>query len=67
VPNVVLNGEDRALPDGCTLRALLESLGLDARHVAVERNRQIVARASYGHTALSDGDRIEIVTIVGGG
>jgi thiamine biosynthesis protein ThiS len=35
--------------------------------VAVERNLQIVPRARHGETALADGDRLEVVTLVGGG
>jgi sulfur carrier protein len=35
--------------------------------VAVERNLEIVPRSTYADTALADGDRIEIVTFIGGG
>ena len=40
---------------------------MDARKVAVERNLEIAPRSTYADTALADGDRIEIVTFIGGG
>jgi len=45
----------------------VESLGLDARKVAVERNLEIVPRSAYGRTPIAEGDRIEIVHFIGGG
>lgn len=50
-----------------TVAGLLSQLQLQPGNVAVERNREIVPRAQYGQTALADGDRLEIVTFVGGG
>lgn len=61
-----LNGEARATA-AATVAALVDELGLDVRKVAVERNLEIVPRSLYGRTALSDGDRIEIVHFIGGG
>lgn len=67
VPNIVLNGDALALSPGTTVAALVASLGLDPRQVAVERNREIVPRATYERTELIEGDRLEVVTFVGGG
>ncbi len=64
---VTLNGEPRQLPDRLSLDALLRHLGLDARAVVVEHNRQIVRRAHLADTALAEGDSIEVVHFVGGG
>ena len=50
-----------------SLLDLLAHLGLDPRTVVVERNREIVRRTRLGHTALADGDAIELVHFVGGG
>jgi sulfur carrier protein len=64
---LTVNGEERAfaaLPD---VAALVATLGLDGRKVAIERNLEIVPRSAYGSTALADGDRIEIVHFIGGG
>ena len=62
-----VNGEERAVPAPMTVAQLLAHLGLEARQVAVERNRAIVRRDDHARTALADGDRLEIVTFVGGG
>ena len=64
---VWLNGEGRTLDANITLGALLEQLDLAPQRVAVEVNRDLVRRAEYATTALHEGDRIEIVTLVGGG
>ena len=64
---IVLNGEEREVPEGTTVAALVDAVGIDRRYVAVERNLEIVPRARHEETLLAPGDRIEIVTMVGGG
>jgi len=64
---VLLNGLNRDLHDGQTLRELLESLGLSPERVAVERNGEIVPRDRYADSVLAEGDRLEVVQFVGGG
>jgi len=65
--NVTINGEPRPLDQSMSVEALLTSLGLDARKVAVEHNREILPRGQYAQTALGDGDALEIVHFIGGG
>ena len=65
--DVVINGQPRTFEDGTTISVVLAELGLGERRVAVERNREIVPRAEHATTKLAAGDRIEIVTFVGGG
>jgi sulfur carrier protein len=65
--NVVVNGEPRDVPEATTIDALLALLDLDRRRIAVELNREIVPRARHAATPLAEGDRVEIVTMVGGG
>ena len=67
MPTIVLNGEDHETPEGSTVATLLEGLKLDPLQVAVERNREIVPRSEYGQTSLTTGDKLEVVTFVGGG
>lgn len=67
VHEVVLNGEARAFATGATVASLLDELGLNATQVAVERNQEIVPRASFAVTKLANGDIFEVVTFVGGG
>ena len=64
--NILLNGETRTVV-AANLLALIEEIGVDGRKVAVERNLEIVPRSLYLATDLAEGDRLEIVTFVGGG
>jgi len=62
-----INGEERIIGGANDVAGLVAALGLDPRKVAVERNLEIVPRSTYGSTALTEGDRIEIVHFIGGG
>lgn len=64
---VLINGEWREVRSGITLADLLKELKLADKPVAVERNLQVVPKAKHPETPLADGDRLEIVTLVGGG
>ncbi len=64
---ILLNGEPREAPAGTTIAALLHELGLVGGPVAVEVNLELVPRSTHERHALIDGDRVEIVTLVGGG
>ena len=64
---IQLNGEQRQVPEGLTLTALLEWLGLAPDRVAVELNREIVKRSQWSATPIEEGDRLEVVQMVGGG
>ncbi len=62
-----VNGEERTVPDGLTVRGLLVHLELVPELVVVERNREIVDRSRYDEVELEAGDRLELVHFVGGG
>jgi len=64
---IVVNGEEKQVDSGVTVRALLVDLGLGETLVAVERNREIVPRAAHATTPLREGDHLEVVHFVGGG
>ncbi len=64
---IVLNGETRTLEPGTTLAALVVSLDLGGRRMAVEVNEEVIPRSEYADHVLGDGDRVEIVHAVGGG
>jgi sulfur carrier protein len=64
---LTINGEAREFEDAADLAGLVTGLGLDPRKVAIEHNLEIVPRSLYAATALTDGDRIEIVHFIGGG
>ena len=62
-----INGKRVELHQPTPLLEYLDSLGVNARAVAVEHNGTIVERAAYPSVVLRDGDRVEIVRMVGGG
>lgn len=64
---LTVNGETRELPEGHTVRDLIDALGLTGRAVAIEVNRMLVPKRLHDATALHDGDVVEAVTLVGGG
>ncbi len=64
---VTINGKIETLTDGITVAGLLAQLDLEPIRVAVEVNEDLVPRKTFADTPVHDGDRIEIVTFVGGG
>ncbi len=64
---ITLNGEPRDVATGTTVADLLGELEVLPKHVAVEVNLELVPRARHAEHALRENDRLEIVTLVGGG
>lgn len=64
---ITLNGEERGIPKGLTVQALLAHLDLREGMVVVERNREILRRGEYDKVVVGEGDTIELVHFVGGG
>ena len=64
---LLVNGEPRDVPAGCTVEQLVESLGLKRGRIAVAVNRDVVPRSRFGAHPLAAGDRVEILEAVGGG
>jgi thiamine biosynthesis protein ThiS len=64
---ISVNGEPYAAASGATVQDVLISLGLAGRPLAVEVNERVVPRAALAGCMLEAGDRVEIVTLVGGG
>lgn len=64
---LTINGEDREFQSVSTLSTLIAELGMKPERVAVELNRELVPRATWGATQLTNGDKLEIVHFVGGG
>ncbi|MAF66278.1 MAG: thiamine biosynthesis protein ThiS [Planctomycetes bacterium] len=64
---IEVNGVERDVPEGLRVSELLDTLELSPEQAAVELNRVLVPRAERGRTLLAEGDRVEIVTLVGGG
>ncbi|MEE3328746.1 MAG: sulfur carrier protein ThiS [Myxococcota bacterium] len=64
---VQVNGEERPLPEGCTIQHLLEILGIGDRRVAVALNQDVIPQSGRAGVILKANDRIEILEAVGGG
>ncbi len=64
---ITLNGEPREVAENTTVAGLLAELGLESRPVAVEVNLQLAPRGVHAEQRLREGDRLEVVTLVGGG
>ena len=64
---ITVNGEQRAVAAGSSALDVLAELQIAGRPVAVEVNEHVVPRGQLGTCMLRDGDRLEIVTLVGGG
>ena len=62
-----LNGEGREFAPNTTVANLLEALRMPPERVAVELNLQILDKQEYARTVLKEGDRLEIISFVGGG
>ena len=65
--NFILNGKNCSCDSFTTLPQILQQLGYNPRLVAVEYNGEILHRQFWEKTQVQSGDRLEVVTIVGGG
>jgi len=64
--SIQLNGE-RQTVSSRTLADLVTEMGLEKRMIAIERNLEVVPKSQYDVTSLQEGDRIELVHMIGGG
>ena len=64
---MLINGEEKALARPTALSELLTQLGYRTVFVAVELNGNIIKQTDFGSTTITDADKLEIVSFVGGG
>ncbi len=64
---ITINSQTRTVDAGTNLSALIDEMGLDDKRIAIEYNRDILAREQFSTITLQAGDTIEIVNFVGGG
>lgn len=64
---MLINGEDKTLQQTTTLDALLTQLGYRTAFVAIELNGNIIKQKDFSSTTITDADKLEIVSFVGGG
>ncbi|MBI4833682.1 MAG: sulfur carrier protein ThiS [Planctomycetes bacterium] len=65
--NLIINGQQKEMPDNLTLSALLTELRINPLGVAVELNLKIIPKTDYAKTQLKENDKLEIISFVGGG
>jgi sulfur carrier protein len=64
---VKINGKEKQLDDGLTVKHLLKQLNIPFETVVVELNGDIIYKEEYEKVILKDNDKVEIVRFVGGG
>ena len=64
---ITLNGKSQAVPQQHALTALVESLNLSHKAIAVAINRTIISRANWANHVLQNGDEVDVVRAIGGG
>ena len=65
--NIVVNGKTQSVVDQCTLKQLIEQLGLANKRLAVEVNLDIIPRSEHTSYQFKENDKVEIVHAIGGG
>ena len=64
---IIVNGKQIQLTSEMSVADYLEQNNYQINRIAVEMNEEILPKYSYSDTMLKDGDRLEVVTFVGGG
>jgi sulfur carrier protein len=64
---ITVNGEEREVEEGLSVRGLLRLLSIKEARVAVEVNLDVIRRDKLDDRILLEGDKVEIVSFVGGG
>lgn len=64
---IKVNGKEIELEKAASVKMYLESAGYQMKRIAVELNGEILPKNEYADRILKDGDRMEVVTFVGGG
>lgn len=64
---IIVNGKTKEVNALSHLEALINHVCADSRHVLAELNGQIIPRTAWAKTCLEDGDKVELVSFVGGG
>ena len=67
IMNILLNNKSEKLLDGTTIQKLLEDKNIKNKLFAVEIDRKIIPKSVHCKHIIKDGDRIEIITAIGGG
>ena len=64
---IILNGEEKALPQQMTVAQLIAYCELDVKKIAIEKDLEIVNPSDFAQVVLQNGNKVEIVHFIGGG
>ena len=64
---ISVNSKEQTIAGECSVQTLLDQLGFTQKRVAVEVNQELVTKSQWPSVQLRDGDKVEIVSFVGGG
>lgn len=64
---IIVNGKKYKIKENQNILMLLKKLGFKMSKVAVEINQDLIPRETYKSVTLKKGDKVEIVTFLGGG
>ena len=65
--NIILNNESDEVHEGITIKEFLDDKKINTKYIAIEINKKIIPKSSYINHELKDGEKIEIITAIGGG
>ena len=65
--SITVNGKAVEIEQPMSVQQLLDTVDVPPNYLAVEVNADVVAREDYASTEVSEGDDVEVVTLVGGG
>ena len=65
--NIILNNVNEQAHEGDTVKQLLDDKKIYSKYIAVEINRKVVPKSNYHKHKIHEGDKIEIITAIGGG
>ncbi|NPA42293.1 MAG: sulfur carrier protein ThiS [Aquificae bacterium] len=69
MPRITVNGEEKVIERELSVMELLEEMNIKFREVglAVAINEEVVPKSQYTTRKVKEGDKVEIVQLVGGG
>jgi len=65
--NILLNNQPKEFSERLTIKELIEKSNIKSKYYAVEINRILIPKSEHAKHLLRDGDKIEIITAIGGG
>ena len=65
--NIILNNTINEVHENITIEELLLLNNIRSRYIAVEINKRIIPKSRYKEYQLSEDDKVEIITAIGGG